>query len=90
MKLSKTQLEVLTLMNAGWELAAKGGGFNPGAWIQEGGAGRGGKSKRISLATVHALWKRKLIEDTGYGPGLAHIYKLTPAGLAALEAEGER
>ena len=89
MKPSKAQLEVLRLMNSGWELAAKCGGRNSGAWIQEGGAGCGGKSKQISLATVHALWKKKLIEEAGGGPGLTDVYKLTAAGLAAPEAEVE-
>lgn len=61
MKLSKAQIEVLTLMNDDWTLCASGG-FNARAWLQKGGCGCGGPTKTISVATKQALFDRELID----------------------------
>lgn len=88
--LSKAQLNVLRLMNSGWELAARYGGYSPRAWIQKGGARHGGESKTVSFATVRALCRRNLITPKRIqGLGMETLYELASAGLAALEAEGE-
>ena len=60
-KLSQRQQEVLDLMNAGWELGLDIA-FHGQPWLQKGGLGRGGDSKRISHATLFALHKRGLIK----------------------------
>lgn len=60
MKLSKAQIEVLTLMNDDWALCAIGG-FAASAWLQKGGCGHGGPTKMVSVATKQALFDRKLI-----------------------------
>jgi len=53
MKLSKTQLEVLRLMNEGWELGRNNDGGWGGRqwWMQKGGLGYGGDDKTINSAT---------------------------------------
>ena len=58
--LSKTQAEVVELIRQGWELGVSYG-FEHHAWLQKDGIGKGGPTKRISGATVHALWKKKVI-----------------------------
>ena len=60
LRLSKTQIEVVNLMREGWELGASSG-FDYYAWLQKDGIGKGGPTKRVSGATVHALWKKKFI-----------------------------
>jgi len=53
-KLSARQQEVIDLLSNGWEL---GWGLDIGGtcWIQKGGAGRGGESRKVSIATARAL-----------------------------------
>ena len=60
MKLSKSQIEVLTLMNDDWALCATGG-LDARAWLQKGGCGCGGPTKRVNVATKQALFNRELI-----------------------------
>ena len=60
-RLSKTQEEVVKLMRLGWELGVSSS-FDHTAWLQKGGVGKGGPTKKVSGATVHALWKKKIIE----------------------------
>jgi hypothetical protein len=74
--LSKTQRDVIDLMKNGWQLATNGG-IDGGAWIQKGGAGRGGESKTVNMQTVHGLYLRGVIRQAGKGPGIGHVYALT-------------
>ncbi len=60
MKLSRSQIEVLTLMNEGWALCASGG-FYATAWLQKDGCGCGGSTKTVNVATKQALSNRSLI-----------------------------
>ncbi len=60
MKLSRSQIEVLTLMNEGWALCASGG-FYATAWLQKNGCGHGGPTKKVNVATKQALSNRNLI-----------------------------
>lgn len=60
MKLSKAQIEVLTLMNDDWSLCASGG-LDARAWLQKGGCGHGGPTKKVSVTTKQALFDRELI-----------------------------
>lgn len=60
-KLSKAQQEVVDLMRSGWELSASMA-FDRRTWLQKGGTGRGGEMKRVSGATLYALWKAKAIK----------------------------
>jgi len=61
-KLSKNQLEVLRLMSEGWELGRSHGfdGDRPW-WMQKGGLGRGGDSKKVNSNTTFSLYKKGLI-----------------------------
>lgn len=74
-KLSAQQEEALKLMREGWQLGVDTT-FSGGAWLQKGGCGYGGESKNISLATVHALSKKGLIDVDKDGFPL-RTYKLT-------------
>lgn len=69
-------LTVINMMKDGWELASSAGP-DSGAWIQQGGAGRGGASKSIHLNTLYGLYQRGYIERAGKGPGLGTVYRLT-------------
>ena len=60
MKLSKIQQEVIDLMRDGWELG-QSKGFHESTWLQQGGCGKGGPTKKISSATLTALYDRGLI-----------------------------
>ena len=62
-KLSPTQIEVLTLMNQGWELG-RSEGFFESTWLQKDGLGKGGPTKRISIATLYSLVKKGYILHT--------------------------
>lgn len=80
--LTTAQRRLIVLLADGWELALSGG-IDSSAWIQKGGAGRGGESRHVHAGTFNGLWDRKLIEDAGKGPGLGRIYRLTESGRAA-------
>lgn len=83
-KLSPAMLEVLRLMNSGWELAKGGGARDIRFWLQKGGTGRGGESKNISASTWIALCNRGLvIENKIKYP--TTTYNLTPAGELSID-----
>lgn len=64
MKLTKTQQGVIYLMQSGWELGTSiAGGGSGRSWLQKGGVGKGGESRTISSATVHALDRKGLIKS---------------------------
>ncbi len=51
-------------MQSGWELGTTTRYANgTRAWLQKGGIGKGGESRNISSATVHALSKKGLIKS---------------------------
>lgn len=60
MKLSKVQQNILELMNNGWELAESLS--NGRYWLQLGGSGKGGDTKKVASNTVSILLKNNLIE----------------------------
>lgn len=62
MKLSKAQLEIITLMQAGWEMGKSEAFSSNHAWVQKDGVGRGGESKNMSIATFTSLLEKKMIE----------------------------
>jgi hypothetical protein len=67
MKLSKAQAAIIDALKNGWELGVSEG-YQSSIWIQEGGAGRGGKRKTVSSITFQILRKGghlKLVES-GY------------------------
>ncbi len=73
MKLTKKQIEILTLMNLGWELgkntstSARNISHNRVWWLQKGGIGRGGESKEIhGKVNILNLYQEKLILSTGF------------------------
>jgi hypothetical protein len=59
MKLSKTQSEVIKLMQEGWEL----GRFRSGSsyWVQKDGLGNDGKTRSVSQKTVLSLLNGHII-----------------------------
>jgi len=67
MKLSKTQQEVIDLMKNDWELGTSMSGEHH-SWLQKGGLGKGGESKTVSSATVHALYRKGLIKSIDVFP----------------------
>lgn len=75
-KLSKTQQEVVNLMRSGWELSASMT-FDRRTWLQKGGTGRGGEMKRVSGATLHALWKAKVLKVKTAQKFPSEIFELT-------------
>ena len=70
MKLSKTQLDVLTRMAEGWEL------------LDLYGLQKGGDKIKVSSSTALVLWKKELIAFTGYSSPVRFI--LTDKGRHAL------
>jgi hypothetical protein len=64
MKLSKTQLEVLRLMNEGWELGRTSSSFSGERqwWMQKGELGCGGETKSLNARTCWKLYDLGLIE----------------------------
>ncbi len=62
-KLTKLMQEVIDLMKNGWELA-QSDTYEGRTWIQNGGAGKGGESRRVNANTFQALYSRGLIEIT--------------------------
>ena len=77
-ELSPTQIEVISLMNQGWELG-RSEGFFPGAWLQKDGLGKGGTSKSISIATLHSLQVKGYIKNVKHDYPNNH-YDLTDKG----------
>ena len=60
MNLSKAQQEVIKLMSDGWEMG-QSMVFDGGYYLQKGGIGRGGKSKRLNANTACALKDRGIV-----------------------------
>lgn len=81
-KLSETQREVLRLMSEGWELGSTGG-FKPSWWLQEGGIGRGGKTKDVRSTTHLSLLGLGLIEQAAHKFPFTY-YRLTEKGKSNL------
>lgn len=75
MKLSNAQSEIISLMLDGWELGLSTSGY-VGAWVQRGGVGAGGTTKRVKINTFLALRDRGLIEKK-YERFPTSIYRLT-------------
>ena len=61
MTLTKVQLEILSLMNSGWQLG-RGEGVDFRAWLQKGGVGRGGETKEVRFNSFFSLWTKGYIE----------------------------
>lgn len=53
--LSKTAQEVLTLLHSGWELGVTSRLVGRRVFIQEGGIGKGGESRKVREAAYEAL-----------------------------------
>ena len=53
--LSKTAQEVLTLLHSGWELGVTSRLAERRVFIQEGGIGKGGESRKVREAVYEAL-----------------------------------
>ena len=83
-KINAKQLEVLTLMNNGWELGYASGRDYSHHWLQKGGCGHGGESKNVNSNTAHALYNRKLITQHYSFP--TSTYTLTEEAKEILEA----
>ena len=58
--LSKRQQEVIDLLSEGWEIGWSNT-FDGSVWIQKGGAGKGGESKKVHAATALSLRDMGLI-----------------------------
>ena len=61
MKLSKSQIKVINLMNDSWQLVSTMGLYNQVFWLQKGGCGRGGESINVNANTVRSLIKAGII-----------------------------
>lgn len=90
-KLTQNQVEAIRLMANGWELGCSwstGGGIR--YWLQQGGCGRGGDSRKVNASTVSGLFKRSLVDMKKNGFPTT-TYELTPAGreMAAPSPEAE-
>lgn len=60
LKLSKVQQNILDLMNTDWELSESL--TSRRYWLQQGGSGKGGDTKKVASSTVSFLLKNNLIE----------------------------
>lgn len=60
-KLTPTQQRVVDLMEQGWELGCSMT-IDGKPWIQQGGLGKGGKTEKVSIATLDGLLKKKVIQ----------------------------
>lgn len=82
---TKKQLEVLTLMNEGWEMGVSTSYINAGfAKLQRGGIGRGGEVRKIHNKTFDSLLERGLIKKRKHGFP-ASIFQLTDTGRKAIK-----
>lgn len=77
-KLSKTQIELLRLMNNGWELGSSMT-LNDGCYIQQDGIGKGGKSQSVNSNTLDSLYYHKCI-TINFESFPSRHYKLTEKG----------
>lgn len=82
MKLSKTQIKVLSLMRDGWEMGASDGLYFT-IWLQKNGVGRGGPTEKVNGRTFISLEERKLIKTSKNGYPTKK-YVIADAGIEAL------
>lgn len=82
MKISEAQIKLLQLMDSGWQLGTSSG-ITSRTWLQKGGCGKGGESRRVNTNTKHALWEKGLIELDKIGFPTT-TWKLTEQGKSAL------
>jgi len=78
MKISKVQRKIILRMREGWELGQEMG-FHSSHWLQKKGIGKGGESLDVRVDTVHALFKRKLIQTKSQDYPIRK-YELTEKG----------
>jgi len=79
MKLTPKLIEILKLMNSGWQLGLSKS-CTGGWWLQKGGCGYGGESKRFhGNVKIFELVKENLIKSDGYGFP-TQTYHLTEKG----------
>lgn len=83
-KPTKKQMEILSLMDAGWEMGVSSG-LQFSAWLQINGVGRGGKVVRLHANTFSGLSHRGLIKQKKYGFPTS-IWELTEAGKKAAKS----
>ena len=84
MKLNSKLIEILELMNSGWQLGNSGACMR-GWWLQKGGCGKGGETKYLHGRTnVYELWTKKLIVSDGYNFPIEK-YHLTEKGKKYIE-----
>ena len=84
-KPTKKQMEILTLMDSGWEMGVSSA-FDFSAWVQKDGVGRGGAVVRLHANTFSGLSHRGFIEPAKHGYP-SSIWKLTESGRAAARAK---
>ena len=82
-KPTKKQMEVLTLMNEGWEMGFSNT-MNSRVWLQKNGVGRGGESMDVHINTFNGLHLRGLVRRKEYKFPTSE-YVLTDAGREALK-----
>jgi len=88
MKLSPKLIEILVLMNSGWELG-RSNTSSLGWWLQKGGIGKGGETNEIHGRTnMYMLTNSKLIASNGYGFPTQKYY-LTEEGKQFLKDIGK-
>jgi len=69
-KITKIQQDVLDKVNDGWELGCY---FNSGCNLQKGGLGKGGKTEKVSHATVTSLVQKHFIKGVYGFPAIRYI-----------------
>jgi hypothetical protein len=91
-KISVVQRRVLVMMTEGWELGLHSSTraswrSSMGAWLQNGGMGKGGASLPVSGATLCALSRKGLIEESWQFPWIT--WGITGAGRDAIRGYRE-
>jgi hypothetical protein len=76
MKLSKAQQEIVDKMREGWALGKSSAWGKNSCWIQNGGPGKGGETRHISISTLKCLLESGAIEQIEHRYPTA-IYQLT-------------
>lgn len=72
--ITRVQQEIIELMKNGWQLASHRS-WTDWCSIQKGKQGYGGESKKVSIATIFSLLKKKVIEIDKAEPSTTY-YKL--------------
>lgn len=86
MKLSKTQVEALTIMASGFEAGYSWGLGPPRAWLQKGKVSYGGETKKLLLSTFKSLRTKELISEVRREGFRMVAFKINHAGKEALKA----